>query len=414
MKTEDRPVRVLYSFPHKLGAGRICYTAWQQVRGLAGAGAEIAVCAGVLHRAVPSGVRVYTTLSRGKLRIPYKLLGTERALALHDYIVSKRIEKLANQIDVIHAWPGAAKQTLKAAARSGIPVVLERPNAHTRYAYESVAKESKRLGITLPPDNEYAFKPDVLAKEEEEFRMADYLLCPSDFVRKTFLDRGFPPEKLLRHQYGYDETAYHPADRPCRDANPGLTMLFVGDCAVRKGLHFALDAWLQSAACQDGTFLIAGRFLPAYAEKLSAMLNHPSVRVLGFRNDIPQLMRQSDILILPSIEEGSALVTSDARGSGCVLLVSEAAGAICAHGENALIHSIGDVPTISRHITLLHQDRALLERLRENSLRTTHEITWTAAAIRLLNLYREVANSPRRREALLPPARELVAQKVRQ
>jgi len=24
-------IRVLYSFPHKLGAERICYTAWQQV-----------------------------------------------------------------------------------------------------------------------------------------------------------------------------------------------------------------------------------------------------------------------------------------------------------------------------------------------------------------------------------------------
>ena len=59
------------------------------------------------------------------------------------------------------------------------------------------------------------------------------------------------------------------------------------------------------------------------------MLAHPSVRVLGQRNDVPELMRQSDIFVLPSIEEGSALVTSEARGSGCVLLVSDAAGAVC-------------------------------------------------------------------------------------
>jgi hypothetical protein len=32
-------------------------------------------------------------------------------------------------------------------------------------------------------------------------------------------------------------------------------------CAVRKGVHYALEAWLQSPACQDGTFLIAGKFL---------------------------------------------------------------------------------------------------------------------------------------------------------
>ena len=89
---------------------------------------------------------------------------------------------------------------------------------------------------------------------------------------------------------------------------------------------------------KDGTFLIAGEFLPDYAEKLAPMLAHPSVQVLGHRNDVPELMRKSDILVLPSIEEGSALVTSEARGSGCVLLVSEAAGAICKHMENALVH----------------------------------------------------------------------------
>ena len=64
-------------------------------------------------------------------------------------------------------------------------------------------------------------------------------------------------------------------------------------------------------------------------------------------------MRKSHVLVLPSIEEGSALVTSEARASGCVLLVSEAAGAICKHMENALVHRVGDVEELTRHITLL-------------------------------------------------------------
>src|SRR5208283_2319371 len=138
---------------------------------------------------------------------------------------------------------------------------------------------------------------------------------------------------------------------------------FVGVCAVRKGVHYALDAWLKSPASKDGTFLIAGEFLPEYREKLASMLAHPSVLALGHRNDVPELMRKSDILVLPSIEEGSALVTSEARGSGCVLLVSEAAGAICRHKENALVHSVGDVVALTQHFTMLHEDRALLQRL---------------------------------------------------
>src|SRR5271166_2577653 len=136
MSAADKPVRVLYSFPHKLGADRICYTAWQQVNGLAAAGADVLVFPGVLHKPLPANVKVRPTLSRGKLRISYKLVGSIRACALHDRIVAHRIEKLAGQIDIIHTWPLGALQTLKTAARLGIPTVLERPNANTRFAME--------------------------------------------------------------------------------------------------------------------------------------------------------------------------------------------------------------------------------------------------------------------------------------
>ena len=39
-----------------------------------------------------------------------------RAVALHDRIVARRIEKLAGQIDIIHTWPLGALETLKTAA----------------------------------------------------------------------------------------------------------------------------------------------------------------------------------------------------------------------------------------------------------------------------------------------------------
>jgi glycosyltransferase involved in cell wall biosynthesis len=387
-------IRVLYSFPHKLGADRICYTAWQQVNGLAAAGADVLVFPGVLHKPVTPGVKVRPTLAWGKLRISYKLFGSLRACGLHDYIVSRRLEKLAGQIDIIHTWPGGALRTLKTAKRLGIPTALERCNAHTRFAYDVVEKECQRLGVSMPRGHEHAYKADLLRKEEEEFQLASRLLCPSDFVARTFLDQGFAPTQLARHQYGYDERQYF-ADSKSRDNKRGLTMLFVGGCAPRKGLHYALEAWLRSRACENGTFLIAGGFMPGYAEKLTPMLAHPSVHKLGHRNDVPELMRKSDILVLPSIEEGSALVTLEARGSGCVLLVSEAAGAICQHMENALVHRVGDIAALSEHITLLHENRALLEKLRADSVSTVGNITWTAAGKKLFGVYLDIISSNR-------------------
>jgi len=382
------PIRVLYSFPHKLGADRICYTAWQQVNGLAAAGADVLACPGVLHRPVPEDIRVWPTLAKGKLRISYKLMGTMRALALHDYIVSRRLEKLAGKIDIVHAWPDGALRTLKVAARLGIPTVLERPNAHTRYAYESVQQEAARIGVELPQDNEYALKTDVLEREGEEYRPADFLLCPSEFVARTFLDRGFAREKLLRHQYGFDERRCFPEAETGQVSRP-FTMLFVGDAAVRKGVHFALEAWLRSPAHKTGKFLIAGPFLPAYRARLEAMLSDPSVEVLGYRRDVPELMRNSDIFVFPSIEEGFPLVCAEAIGSGCVPVVSEVGMGVCRHMENALVHRIGDVDALTEHITLLYENHELLNKLREGCRATAPGMTWTAAGERLLEAYRE-------------------------
>jgi glycosyltransferase involved in cell wall biosynthesis len=387
-------IRVLYSFPHKLGADRICFTAWQQVNGLAAAGAEVLAFPGVLQRAVPRSVQVSPTLAWGKLRISYKLVGTMRALALHDRIVARRIKKLAGKVDIIHVWPAAAMETLKAAAQVGIPTVLERPNAHTRFAFETVGREFERLGIAMPPDDEYSFKADLLTKEEAEYRQADYILCPSDFVVRTFRDQGIPSEKLVRHIYGYDEKIFFPETRE-RGSSAGLNLLFVGVCAVRKGVHFALEAWLNSPASRNGTFRIAGGFLPSYADRLSPMLSHPSVKVLGHRNDVPELMRMSDILVLPSVEEGFGLVVAEAMGSGCVPLISDACTDICTHMVDGMVHSVGDVATLTQQITSLHEDRALLQTLRNGALQMAPEVTWTAAGKTLLRVYEDIVSARR-------------------
>jgi glycosyltransferase involved in cell wall biosynthesis len=401
MNTDGASVRVLYSFPHKIGAERICTTAWHQVESIAAAGAKVTLLTGAVVRPLPPGIEVRQTLARGRLQLPYRLVGSLRAFAVHDFLAARELRKLADATDIIHCWPLGSRRTLREAQRLGIPTVLERPNAHTRFAYEVVQKECERLGLAMPPGHEHAYNPTVLRFEEEEYALADYLLCPSDFVARTFRDLGFAPDRLVRDQYGFDADVYHANGRKPASSD-GLTVLFAGGCQPRKGLHFALAAWLKSSAHRRGKFRIAGSFIPGYAEYLRAELAHPSVEVLGFRRDIPDLMRAADILVLPSIEEGSALVTSEARGCGCVLLVSDASGAICEHMVNALVHDAGDVEALSRHMTMLDQDRGLLERLRAASFGTVNQITWRAGGVRLVRAYRELIG--RRREAAPEPA----------
>jgi glycosyltransferase involved in cell wall biosynthesis len=101
------------------------------------------------------------------------------------------------------------------------------------------------------------------------------------------------------------------------------------------------------------------------------------------------------VLVLPSIEEGFGLVCTEAMGSGCVPLVSDACTDVCRHLDNALVHHVGDVAELERHITLLHADPALLQRLRDGCLTTAPSVTWKAAGVVLLDAYREALTEGR-------------------
>lgn len=381
--------RALYSFPHRIGAGRICTTAWYQVAETSDAGVDFVAAVGSTARALPADVRAVETLARGRFRIPYRVLGGRRMFELHDKLVARWLRKHADQIDVVHTWPLGALETLQVAAELQIPTVLERPNAHTRYAYEVVKRECDRLGVALPDDHEHAFNADVLAREEAEYAVAAKLLCPSDFVARTFRDAGYAEEKLVRHQYGVDIDVFVPSDQ--QDA--AFTALFVGVAAVRKGLHFALEAWHRSPARARGRFLIAGEILPDYARVLAPLLQDRSVTVLGHSTQVPELMRRAHVLLLPSIEEGSALVCAEAMASGCVPLVSDAATSICETEVNGLVHRVGDIDALTDHLSRTFEDGEMLNRLRDGAIRSRDSISWRAAGRRLAAIYAEVAAS---------------------
>ena len=385
-------LNVLYSFPLRLGtlSSSNPMTAWHQVAGLVGQGVRVLLYCGSCEKPIAGLNGLKETLKPFGVKVPIRLLGMYRAAALHDRIVAKALRRLDREIDIIHCWPSGALETLKTARKLGIKTVLERPSAHTRLVYEVTSRECKKLGLKLSKSHYTAFNEKRLAQEEKEFATADRLLCPSEFVVKTFLGEGFPGNRLCQHQYGYDPGILSPCDRSNSKTTDGsFSIVYVGDCHPLKGLHFALRAWVASQASKEGRFYICGRFMPEYRELLHDSLSHHSVEYLGFTSDVGKVMRGCEALVLPSLAEGSSIATYEARACGCVLLVSEAAGAVCEHMKDGLIHKPGDVDMLRDHIDLLASDKNLRGRLQANSLAGVASLTWVEAAKRLVKAYQE-------------------------
>jgi len=388
-------LEIVYSFPHALGAPGIGWTAWNQVAELVAAGHRVHLVAASLDSPLAGLASVLTTFRLVPLRIPHRLLGgRERSYRYHDRIAAWTVRR--RRPHVVHAWPLGSELSFGAAREVGAAGLREVPNTHTGHAYDVVAEESARLGLEVPRRSWHAFDAGHLRTEEAEWRAATGLLVPSDVVAETFARRGFAPEKLLRHRYGARPPATAVAARDATDRP--LRVVFLGRGEPRKGLHYALEAWAGSTASARGTFSIYGNFEGPYAAHVREALRAPGVRVEGFVGDPGRVLAEADILLLPSLEEGSALVTYEAVVHGCVPLVSRQSGAAIEHDVHGLFHEARDVATLREQLDALDADRPRLARLSRGALDDADRFSWPAAGESLVAAYRR---------ALLEPAGEL-------
>ena len=379
-------MRVLYSFPDAVGKPGIGTTAFHQIQGVIDQGVELTLYCTSIERPVPGAARVVETLGIGGHRIPHRAVGRERAYRHHDRRVALALARLRDEIDLVHCWPGAVVKTAETARRLGIPSVREVINTHTGWGFDRVRRETAALGMELPPNHSHTFDARKLAREEAEFQAVDLLSAQSEFSKGTFVERGFDADRVAIHQNGFDAGRFYP-DTDERATDRPLTAIFVGRAEPRKGLHHALRAWLDSGVADRGRFLICGDFVPGYSEALGGLLEHPSIEVTGYVGDVGALMRSADVFVLPSVEEGSALVTYEAQACGCVLLVSDATGARSRHGHNSLIHPAGDSGVLTQQFALLDRDRELLAALRSATIEAIPTLTWERGAEELVSVY---------------------------
>jgi D-inositol-3-phosphate glycosyltransferase len=387
-ESESGRPRILYSFPHTIGNPGIGTTAAHQVQELIAQHFDVYVYCTCSRANLKGATRVVQTLVVAGHRIPHRVLGVERAYRYHDQRVALAIPRLAGAVDLIHAWPVGCLRTFAAAAQVGIPSFREVPNPHTESAFEDAGAAARAVGVTLPRADPHRYTARRLSQENAEFEAANFLLLPSEYVRSSFTVRGYPEDKLLRHRYGFDPVVFSEPGPSDQYAKRPFTAIFVGRGEPRKGLHFALRAWLDSGVAERGQFLVCGSIIPDYRRVLAPMLGHPSIRELGFVTDPGTILRSADVLVFPTVSEGSALVTYEAMASGCVPLVSDAAGACTRHMSDGLVHHVGDVGSLTKHLHLLAEDRALLARLRQGALSRRGELSWEAAARALGDAYR--------------------------
>jgi len=318
-----------------------------------------------------------------------------RALSWLPYKVTKkwllastetRCSSKVKPSDILYVWPGGKRLDLIEQAKSrGSIIIKENINTHTRYAKRILDKAYQEFGL-----DESHITEEMIQGEDRILDLSDYVFSPSYFVGESLRESGVPDNQILESSYGCsvpDEGAIKNNYR----SNGVLSFLFVGSFSIRKGAHKLLEAW--QAAGYPGELVIVGKIDQLIANKYPDLLNHHSVRKLGFVHDLNSIYKNADVFVFPSLEEGDPLVSYGAASFGLPKIVTKMGGGRASKADrNSLIIDLADAEHLQEAIITLAQSEDLREYLGKNAREDAKQYDWRLVSERRHEMMLDLVN----------------------
>jgi glycosyltransferase involved in cell wall biosynthesis len=240
----------------------------------------------------------------------------EAAQSIFESFASKR----TSVSDVFWGWNGHNLRAFQTAANQGQLILCERGSTHAAWAARRLKEVHAKLG--RKPTNTPL--PDRDLRAIEEYKLADKVVVPSNFVRDTFLEEGFPANKLFVNAYGINEARWASVNGNKRDEGP-LVFVFTASMIPRKGVHILLRAW-KKAALKDCELWLCGGLHFRLEEAGDGV--DGTIRNLGYttHENLVDVYNRASVYVLPSFEEGMARSGLEAMASGLALIVTRETG----------------------------------------------------------------------------------------
>lgn len=231
--------------------------------------------------------------------------------------------------------------------------------------------------------------------EMRVFREAASLVAVSHAIRDELVDLGLPDSKIAVVHNGVDLDEFYPGieDRSLLGLPAGVPLaLFAGDIRTsRKNLDTILHALV---GVPDVHLAVAGTTDGSPYPDLSRDLGLTDrVHFLGFRTDLPKLMRAADFFVFPSRYEACALVLVEAIASGLPVITAQATGGaeIIEPECGIRIKDANDVAALSQAMRDVTSTPHRLSSMSRSARETAVTYTFDAVAESYIDLFRTSA-----------------------
>lgn len=294
----------------------------------------------------------------------YPAAMTARVDRLNNLLFDEWVSRRRRSCDALIAISGTGLKTGVQLQREGGVYICDRGSTHHRYQAQVIAEEHRRWNVALPPA-----EPKVTLREEECYEVADAITVPSTVAKRSFVAMGVRESKVHVIPYGARLKSFDRAAGPDPDR---FDVLFAGHVSLRKGIPYLLEAFAR-VRHPNKQLTIVG----SVHESIRELLARLPIASVTFTGSLPQqLLAQkmglSHVMVLPSVEEGLALVQGQAMASGCPVIATPETGSedLFTNGREGFIVPGRDVDALAERMQQLADDTMLQKQMSEAAYQT--------------------------------------------
>ncbi|MBI5079278.1 glycosyltransferase family 4 protein [Candidatus Wolfebacteria bacterium] len=276
--------------------------------------------------------------------------------------------------------------TLKKAKKMGAITIGERGSSHILYQNKILKEEYEKLGVKIEPF--MLPHPKIIENELKAYKEVDYISVPSFFVKRTFLEYGFPENKIIHVPYGVDLSQF----RQVSKKDDVFRIIFAGGMTLRKGIHYLLQAFSE-LDLSNSELLLIGKFnneIKPFFEKYEGKFK--------WINAVPQkelykYYSQGSVFVMPSLEEGLSMVQLQAMACGLPLICTTNTGGddIIRDGVDGFVVPIRNVEKLKEKILYFYQNpeaQKLMSQSAKN--RVSSGFTWDDYGGKMIKIYEKI------------------------
>lgn len=286
--------------------------------------------------------------------------------------------------NIVYVFNGAGLEMMSRAKELGLHCIMEQTAADQAYDEQLLADERKLWPdweSTVVTESDYRSMAD---RERQERTLADLIVCGSEYVRKSLATVGEDVTRCCVVPYGFTSEATPPSRQPRQNS---LNVLFAGTLCLRKGVQYLVKV------ASDTELTGAMQFRAVGPSLISSEAESQVRAVIDWRGPVPRSEMRShyewaDVLVLPTISEGSANVCYEALHAGLPVITTPNAGSVVRNGIEGFVIPIRNSEQLKERLLQLSQQLDLREAMGKAATERAKEFTWEKYATRLLDAIR--------------------------